>query len=80
MARLIELNEYLALFHGAALSDKFGVTDLNKSLLNSMPNSWSKQAYVQGFDRDFFFKAVNIFEKMEISGSIYEGVVEPSYI
>ena len=26
---------------------------------------------------NFFFKAVNIFEKMEISGSIYEGVVEP---
>ena len=46
-----------------------------------MPNSWSKQAYVQGFDYKYisFKKYVNMFEKMEISGFIYEGVLEPSY-
>ena len=49
-ARLIDLNEYLASFPGAILADKIGVTELNEILLNSMPSSWSRQAYVQGFD------------------------------
>ena len=37
-----------------------------------MPNSWSKNVYVQGFDCEYitFKKAVNIFERMEISESI----------
>ena len=37
-ARLIELNEYLDLFHGAKLSEKNDVTELNKIFLNSVPN------------------------------------------
>ena len=45
-ARLIDLNEYLALFPGDTLSEKIGVTELNKFLLNIMPNTWSIQAYV----------------------------------
>ena len=46
-----------------------------------MTNIWSRQAYVQGFDCEFIsFKiSVNMFERMEISESIYEGVVTPSY-
>ena len=50
-------------------------------LLNSMTQSLSKQAYVQGFDRESItFKAdVNSFEQMQMAESIYEGVVEPSY-
>ena len=46
-----------------------------------MPNSWSKQAYVQGFDwKSITFKEyVSLFERMEIAGYIYEGVVQPSY-
>ena len=46
-----------------------------------MPNIWSKQAYVQGFDFESitFKKSVNMFERMEISESIYKGVLEPSY-
>ena len=52
-ARLIDLNEYLASFPRAALTDNIGVTKLNEILLNSMPNSWSKQAYVQGFDCEY---------------------------
>ena len=48
--RLIDINEYLALFPGSKLTDKIGMTGLNEILLNSMSNSWSNQAYVQLFD------------------------------
>ena len=80
-ARLIYLNEHLASFPGSNLNDKIGVTKLNETLLKIMPNSWYKQAYVQGFDCEYITlkKAVNIFERMEIADSIYESVVEPSY-
>ena len=46
-----------------------------------MPNSCSKQEYVQVFDLGYitFKKAVNMFEHMDITEYIYEGVVEPSY-
>ena len=46
-----------------------------------MPNSWYNQAYAQGFDCEYisFKKNVNTFERMVISKSIYEGVVELSY-
>ena len=45
-----------------------------------MPNSWSKQAYVQGFHFESvtFKNAVNMFERMKIAEYIYEYVVEPS--
>ena len=39
---LIELNEYLAFFPASNMTDKIGVTDINKLLLNSMLNSWSE--------------------------------------
>ena len=48
--RLIDLNKYLASFPGVTITDKIGVTELSNILLNSMPNIWSKKAYVQGFD------------------------------
>ena len=65
-ARLIDLNDYLASFPGATLTDKIGVTELNEILIKSMPNRWYKQAYVQGFDCESitFKKAVNMFERM----------------
>ena len=46
-----------------------------------MPNSSSNKTYVQGFycESITFQAAVNMFECMEMSESIYEGVVEPSY-
>ena len=46
-----------------------------------MPNSWSKQACVQGFycKPISFKKNVNMFERMEIAEIIYEGVVTPYY-
>ena len=48
---------------------------------NSVSNSWSKQIYAQGFDcENITFKTdVNMFDRMEISEYIYEGVVEPLY-
>ena len=49
-ARLIDLNKSLSSFLGATMDGKIGVTELNENILNSMPNSWSKQVYVQGFD------------------------------
>ena len=63
------------------MTDKIGATKLNEILLNSMLNSWSKQACVQAFDCESitFKRVVNMFERMEISESINEGVVEPSY-
>ena len=81
VARLIGLIEYLVSFLGETLNDKIGVTELNEILLNSIPNSWSKHAYVQGFDCESITlkKYVNMFECMEISESIYKVVVEPSY-
>ena len=42
-ARVIDLNEYLASFPGATMANKMDVTELNKILLNSMPDIWSKQ-------------------------------------
>ena len=42
-ANLIYLNEYLASFPGDTTADNIGITKLNKIILNSMPNSWSKQ-------------------------------------
>ena len=81
MARFIDLNEYLASFPGAPLSNKIGVTELDEIILNSVPNSWYKQAYVQGFycGSILFKKSVNMFECMEIVESIYRSVIEPSY-
>ena len=46
-----------------------------------MPNGWSRQAYVQGFDYESitFKKYVNMFERMETTEYTYEGLVEPTY-
>ena len=49
------LNEYFASFPGATTTDKIGVTEINEILLKSMPNSWSKQAYFQGFYCDSIY-------------------------
>ena len=53
-ARLIDLDEYLNSFPGANMTDKIGVTKLNKILLNSTPNSWSNQEYVKGLIASLF--------------------------
>ena len=75
--RLIDLNEYLTSFPGAKTYRKIVMIELNENLLNSMTHSWVKQARVQGFycESITFTRDVNMFERMEISESIYEGVV-----
>ena len=65
--RMIDLNEYLALLPGAKASDKCFDMELNGIILNRMPNVWSRQAYVQGFDFEYItLKSINMFELMEI--------------
>ena len=49
-ARLIDLCGYLDSFSVETMGDKIGVNKLNEIILNSISNSWYKQAYVQGFD------------------------------
>ena len=64
------LEQLFSFFPGDALSDKIGVTKSNKILLNSMPESWSKQASVcAGFLLWIYYvkKIVNMFERMEIA-------------
>ena len=80
-SRLIDLNNNLVSFPGATLKYNISVTEIHEILLNSIPSSWYKQAYIQDFDCESitFKKAVNMFESMEIDESIYEGVIEPSY-
>ena len=65
---LIDPNAYLAVFHGEKAGNKMCVKKLNGFSLNSMPNSWSNQAHVQGFDCESInFKAyINMFECMKI--------------
>ena len=48
-ACLIDINENLATFPGEKASDNIDGMELNEILLNSIPNGWSNQAYVQGF-------------------------------
>ena len=53
VTRLIDIKKYLAMLTGEKISDKMFLTDINEILLNSICNSWSKQAYVQVFDYEF---------------------------
>ena len=47
---MIDLNDYLAVFPGSKASDKIRETSLNGILFHSVPNSWIRQSYVQGFN------------------------------
>ena len=77
---LNDLSENLAVFPWSNISEFF--CDRSKCIfLNRTPNRWSNHAYVQGFycESITFKAAVNMFECIEISESIYEVVVETSY-
>ena len=65
---MIYLNDYLYSFPRYNFSDKIGITELNKISLNSMPNSWYKQAYAQWYYCEYtsFKKVFNMFEKFLI--------------
>ena len=45
---IIDINHYLDVFPWEKARDKFCEMELNEILLSSMPNSWSRQEYVQG--------------------------------
>ena len=47
--RLIYLNGYLDYITEVTMTDKIGGTKINEILLNIIPDSWSKQSYIQGF-------------------------------
>ena len=48
--RMIDINDYLSIFFGSKTSDKNCEMELDQFLLDIMPNGWSRQADVQGFD------------------------------
>ena len=76
---MINLNDYLSALHEAKSSDKIGDMELGKTILNSIPNLWSKEACVQGSNlkKTTKKKSVNMFEHTKIVETIYEVVVEP---
>ena len=77
---LVDLNEYLALFHGAKLIEKNGITELNKVDFNSMPNSCSTQMCLGIWLWVYYFKNdINIIERMEIVESSYKDVEQPPH-
>ena len=43
---MIDINDFMSVFHGAKEGGKFCETELNEILFNSIPNSCSRQAYV----------------------------------
>ena len=67
MARLSLINTCLSSLDQIQVT-KIGDTELNKILLNSIPNGWIMQAYVQVFYcQCITFKTlVNMFERMKI--------------
>ena len=52
-AIMIDIKEYLAVFHGAKTSENCFDTELREILLKSTPDSWRRQAYVHGFDCEY---------------------------
>ena len=76
---MVDINEYLAALKGAKASDNIGEKELKEILLNGMPNGQSNQSYMQGFCCETIpLKYVNMFERMEISETIYEGFLQTS--
>ena len=70
-ACLIDINDYLNALPGAKSSDNIGETDIDKILLNSIPNGWIKQVYVQGFYCETITKNVNMFERMKTEKKLW---------
>ena len=63
---------------GAKAIDNINGTKLIESLLDIIPNVWSKQSCVQVFYCETIHFEKKKFEFMKIAKTIYEGVVEPS--
>ena len=50
MERLTNLNNYLPLFPGSNAAKNMDPEAFNNILLHTVPNSWARQAYIQGWD------------------------------
>ena len=50
------------------MSDKKFITELKEILSNSMPNSWSKQAYVQVFSSAFPRSTIGLSIVLHLDG------------
>ena len=68
VVRLADINNYISLFPGSDKSKTMDEAELNKILLRYVPNIWSKQYYLQGWDLDIkTFKATcSMFKIMKI--------------
>ena len=65
-ARLTELINYLPIFPVSSAADKMDPEELNKIILHVVPNSWAKQAYIQGWDFEgrSYKDTCDMFERM----------------
>ena len=74
-----ELNNILPQFLGPEESNKTPKEELNKILLHTILHGWSKQAMVIRFDfkSDPFCADTELFKRMEVAESIYEGAGAP---
>ena len=72
-----QIKRVLCIFPVPDKSNKIGKSETNEIILYSMNNIWIKQAYLKGFFSKFPTKRqINIFERMDIAESIYEGLSE----
>ena len=49
-AELKEIINFLPLFHGSYATNNIPPEEINEILLHAVPNGWSKQDYLQGWD------------------------------
>ena len=77
LALIVKLNDYLAIFPGSKEGDKLRETELNVIILHSILNGCTRQDCGQIFDFEVVTlkKAINMFDHMEVSESIYKGVL-----
>ena len=74
-ARLTELNKNLPLLPGSSATKNINPEELNKIILQAVPKSRGKQAYLQGwdFEESPYKDTCDMIECTEIAESIYEG-------
>ena len=74
-ARLTEINNFLPIFPVLDATKNIPPKEINEILIYALPNSWSKQAYLQGWDFKMktFRETCAIFDLMEISEQVYKG-------
>ena len=81
-ARLQEVNNFLPQFPGSDKCKNIPQGELKEILLYAGPHGCAKQAMMFGLDfvGDSFCAELEIFKRMEVAESIYEGDGSPSQI